>query len=193
MRPIALTGFKRTGKSTIAKEVAYRLDHFVVKSFADGVRKGLAGSTGLPVELFYDQEAKEEPLGGPWDMTLREGLQEFGMALREHIDRDFWADCMAMRIEEAARSGKRVIIDDCRFPNEADMVREKGGLVVGLRRPGVELDDDHASETAMADNWRDMIDLELDNRVGEQTPTDVYRNLVQAVRRAGGDMEALNG
>jgi hypothetical protein len=45
------------------------------------------------------------------------------------------------------------IITDCRFPNEAQAVKDKGGLVIRIDRPGIKPINDHPSEIAL-DNWK---------------------------------------
>ena len=45
------------------------------------------------------------------------------------------------------------IITDCRFPNEAEAVKERGGIVVRVVRPGVGPVNAHPSETAL-DDWK---------------------------------------
>lgn len=44
------------------------------------------------------------------------------------------------------------IITDVRFPNEADIIKEKGGLLIRIESPRCNYDDTHSSETAL-DNY----------------------------------------
>lgn len=53
------------------------------------------------------------------------------------------------------------IISDTRFPNEADAVKSKGGILVTIVRPGEESDSTHESEIAL-DNYKSF-DWEIRN------------------------------
>jgi hypothetical protein len=44
------------------------------------------------------------------------------------------------------------IITDCRFPNEAQAIKDKGGIIIRIDRPGIKPVNAHPSETAL-DNW----------------------------------------
>lgn len=52
------------------------------------------------------------------------------------------------------------IITDCRFPNEAQAIKDRGGIVIRVTRPGENLADLHPSETSL-DAW--TFDFVLDN------------------------------
>jgi hypothetical protein len=60
-------------------------------------------------------------------------LQRLGDRARHHLGEDVWVDA-ALR---CVGPGRPVVITDCRYRNEADAVRERGGLVVRVERPGV--------------------------------------------------------
>jgi hypothetical protein len=69
--------------------------------------------------------------------------------LRELLGDDVWIVLAERRIDAADKS---LVFTDVRFPNEADLIRRKGGEVVRISRAAV-LDpaDTHPSETAMDD------------------------------------------
>jgi len=50
-----------------------------------------------------------------------------------------------------------VVIDDVRFPNEAEMIRRLGGELWLVDRPNVVYEGDHASEGALADVVPDAV------------------------------------
>ncbi len=52
------------------------------------------------------------------------------------------------------------VITDVRFPNEAQAIKEKGGYVIRIDRPGVKPINDHPSETSL-DTWK--FDYKIDN------------------------------
>ena len=45
------------------------------------------------------------------------------------------------------------VVTDCRFPNEAKAIQERGGVVIRINRPGFEDTGNHESETAL-DNYK---------------------------------------
>lgn len=82
-------------------------------------------------------------------MTVREVLQVVGTDIfRKQIKDTVWAEVPFRkdwgRIE-------LVIIPDCRFPNEIEVLRQNDGNALRIVRPGI-LTDGHSSETAL-DNY----------------------------------------
>ena len=83
----------------------------------------------------------------PGKMTAREFLQFFGTDVCRKIYPEIW---YARVMNDIAREGPLLaVIDDCRFPNEVDAVRQAGGKVIYLdRQPQA---DQHSSECALDD------------------------------------------
>ena len=90
-------------------------------------------------------------------MTAREFLQYFGTDVCRKIYDNIWVDrCIAdIKFENPLLS----IVDDCRFPNEADAIQRAGGKVIRLTRSPHQ--DSHASESALSE-W-DNFDAVIDN------------------------------
>lgn len=61
-------------------------------------------------------------------LTDRDKLQRLGVAVRE-IDPDAWANLLFAELD-AGQGGHPWVIDDCRFPNEFDGLRERGFVTV---------------------------------------------------------------
>jgi hypothetical protein len=82
-------------------------------------------------------------------MTVRELLQVLGTDIfREMLEGDVWANSPFRR----DWNGYDVVfITDCRFPNEARVVKERGGTIIRLERD-TGFVDNHPSETAL-DNF----------------------------------------
>lgn len=83
-------------------------------------------------------EAKKHP-------EVRRLLQRIGTeAVRDIIGPDTWVQLA----ERSMLIGKHVVITDCRFPNEAAMIRQRGGLLCWIDRPGCEAPahNQHSSE-----------------------------------------------
>lgn len=147
---VGLSGFKGSGKSTIA----HATGHPVV-SLAEPLREACRAIFALEDEHILDRANKEKP--GPAGVSYRDGAQRLGVWIRDTFGRDFWIRRAQATID--ALNASVVVIDDVRFPNEAEWC----DVVVGVRRDGVGLDDGHVSETVMLDNWSEMVDCELDN------------------------------
>lgn len=101
-------------------------------------------------------------------MTVREFLQKLGTdGLRDGLQTNVWvnalfADYVPFHHDhiEGGFEWPNWIITDCRFKNEAEAVKERGGVVVRINRPGVDAVNAHSSETSL-DNWN--FDLTLNN------------------------------
>lgn len=150
---IGVSGRKRHGKDTFAARLVE--DHgFARVAFADPMREMALAldpiiSDGWRlaalVETFGWEEAKANP-------EVRRTLQQLGTeAGRSVLGDSVWVDT-AMR--HARALGGRVVFTDCRFPNEADAIRDAGGQVIRVNRPAFPDDGDpHPSETAL-DRYR---------------------------------------
>ncbi len=80
-------------------------------------------------------------------MTAREVMQIFGTdVMRTFFDYDIWAKAP---FQKDYGTTQVIIIDDCRFPNEADMALKNDAILIRLGRN--RLHDTHASEIAMDD------------------------------------------
>ena len=152
---IALCGPKGVGKSTVAKSLVTKLHSLgqdaVIKSFADPIRK-IALAAGFEWEWITDPELKEKPhpvLG----ISARQFMQ--GLSFLRDLNEDFFIKALEREIE--AMSGLEqylyVIIDDCRFDNEAmwlNAINETNNVSGGcfeLYRDGVDYTLEHESET----------------------------------------------
>lgn len=108
---------------------------------------------GSEAEVF-DHEIVSVP------MTVREFLQKLGTdGLRDGLHTNVWvnalfADYTPVHTDhvEGGFEYPYWIITDCRFKNEAQAVKARGGVVIRINRPGVEAVNAHPSETGL-DNW----------------------------------------
>lgn len=155
---IAFTGYAGSGKSECA---GYLEDMYAFRgySFADPIKTAVAAMFGwdpddLEGDTDYSRMFRERV--DPWwsealgieDFTPRKAMQIFGTDIMRRWNDDIWVSIMERRIDEARKYHYRVVIDDCRFPNEIDMVLRKGGIVVIVDRPDAERTNMHESETA---------------------------------------------
>lgn len=98
-------------------------------------------------------------------MGVRDFLQKLGTdGLRNGLHTNVWVNAL---LSEYAPNGmqddigpnmvrivppSKWIITDTRFPNEAQAVKQSGGITIRIDRPGVSAVNAHPSETAL-DNW----------------------------------------
>ena len=67
-------------------------------------------------------------------MTNREFLQYFGTEVGRNIDKDLWIKALMYSYGRDKES--HWIIPDVRFPNEADAIRNAGGVLWKIEREG---------------------------------------------------------
>lgn len=123
---LAISGAAGSGKSTVSDFLAVRFGYTKTK-FAKPL-KDMCRALGLD-ECHIEGDMKETPLPFLGGKTPRYAMQTLGTQWgRDCMGDDFWVDLWASR----ARAHSRVIVDDCRFANEAAMVRRMGGRVIRL-------------------------------------------------------------
>jgi len=108
------------------------------------------GSEDLRLQEIVDRYGWEE---AKKDTEVRRFLQELGTQARHVLGPDVWVDAVMKRAWQDVEYGHPVVFSDVRFPNEADAVREMGGIVVRVVRPGFEngVDPSHPSESQVDD------------------------------------------
>jgi hypothetical protein len=144
-----------------------------IKKWAGKLKVIASMLTGIPVEKFEDQEFKKTMLGSEWNMSVRDFLQKLGTdAIRDGLHGNAWVNALmadyqpisdkSYVLEDGTLFDLRTlpghplyptwIITDTRFPNEAQAIKEVGGLVIRVDRPGVKPINNHPSEVGL-DNW----------------------------------------
>lgn len=171
MEIIALSGFARSGKDEAAKVLVEQFG-FQQVAFADKLREMLyalnpwvIGHYAVPVE-YGDSEAI--PFRRRWSL-LQDVIDEFGWdgykettygteirrllqrlgteAGRQTLWDSIWIDAALTGLPDDTK----VVVSDARFFNEFDAVRERGGRVWRIERPGVGPANNHASEMQAVD------------------------------------------
>lgn len=160
---IGLTGKARSGKDTVGDFIkgdmsARGYDTVLHYSFAAPLKQGLQTMFGW-TEDHTDgdlKEAVDEHLG----VTPRFAMQSLGTDwARNMINQNTWVIIAKKRISEAWRRGEHVLITDVRFDNEAQAIRELGGVVIHIERPGQEeiQSNQHASEAGVTYKVGDLM------------------------------------
>lgn len=146
---VGIAGFAGSGKDTLAEQMVKKLG-FSRGSFADTVRNVLYATNpvvGFTVVPTFLQDAVNY-LG--WEKAkysypeVRGLLQRLGTeGGRNHISDSVWVDALFNSPHAA-----RLVIPDVRFPNEAEAIKKRGGIIVRVNRDGYEPINSHVSETA---------------------------------------------
>jgi Ni2+-binding GTPase involved in maturation of urease and hydrogenase len=161
MRLIALHGPLGSGKTTIAEVMVnnygYRRVSFAAPLY-DMLEAGGFGRPKTQAEKAAVIERLSKILGK--DITWRHAAQTLGTEWgRNCLDERIWG---ALALAKCNDPDGAYVIDDLRFENEAQMVREAGGLVVHIdgRKGDAGLYGVHQSETPLR---RAMTDYVFDN------------------------------
>lgn len=147
---VAFIGLRRSGKDSAAQALVQQGWQLV--RFADGLKEMLrayfryVGVCPDDIEAMIEGHLKEEPthlLGGK---TTRWAMQSLGTEWgREMIYPDLWVNSVLAH----ASLYHNVVLSDCRFPNEAEAVRQQGGKLIRIERAGLVVDT-HPSEQLIA-------------------------------------------
>lgn len=97
-------------------------------------------------------------------MSVRDFLQKLGTdALRNGLHPNVWVNALmadytsVWTTDEGAHDPVQEIpnwiITDTRFVNEAQAIKDKGGIIIRIDRPGMKPINDHPSEVGL-DNWK---------------------------------------
>lgn len=135
--------------------------------FADLLKYVAEHMLSVPVYTMQSMEGKSMKFDWLDGMTGREFLQKLGTAVRNEVHPDFWTRALFIR----EKNNPNIIIPDVRFPNEAKIVKDHGGILIRIERPGAGAGN-HISETAL-DDYRGW-DIVIDN-VG--TLEDLYKQV----------------
>lgn len=130
---------------------------FQTRKFADKLKKYVADLIGCTIADLENQDFKNSELGPEWlvrgkPLTVRELLIRVGNDSREFVHPDIWINALFSSYKE----GDRWIITDLRYPNEYERIKQLGGLVVRVNRPGI-TKIDHISETALNKHQFDYV------------------------------------
>jgi len=159
---LGICGRKGSGKSTAA-QVLLDAGWKRVK-FADPL-KNMLRVIGLD-DRHIEGDLKELPcdlLGGK---TPRWAMQSLGTEWgRNCIFPDFWMSLARREIALVLAQGYSVVVDDVRFDNEADMIRELGGSVLLIKR-GPDAPIEHESEKGVTPDFIYENDLTREHLAG---------------------------
>lgn len=135
---IGLIGYKGSGKSEVAKLL--ETQGFVRLPFAAPI-KNMVSALGLTDRQIHGSQ-KETPMPELFGFTPRHIMQTLGTEWGRSLHPGFWTNCWRLKYVP----GRLTVVDDVRFPNEAEMLLSLGGHLWRVDRPGVTRSSDHESE-----------------------------------------------
>jgi hypothetical protein len=118
---LGICGYSKVGKDTLCNS----LQNYERYAFADVLKQ--------QVTTMLKQIGIEADLWGEDKEDWRDMLVFWGRKMRSR-DRDYWVKQLYMRI--GPDDDKRICITDVRYVNEVRWVQKKGGLIIGIERPG---------------------------------------------------------
>lgn len=193
MKIIGLSGFAQSGKDTVAALIAEHVQGSVkTVAFADLIKVSAARALGVlrhPDDVgvrAVRRWADDFKLGQRVQITDTDGkvlhevsgrsfLQRYGSeAHRDLFGPDFWLEQIDWQPDCDV-----LIFTDCRFQNEAEAIRQRGGEVWRIVRPRTR-EGNHQSEKALP---AELVDLEVLN-------AGTLQDLARTVGRALSDLVA---
>jgi hypothetical protein len=165
MKLIGFTGAAGSGKDTAASVLIDQLGYEKI-SFASAIKDLVTIIFGWDRNMLEgatkESRAWREESDEWWsrrlgrDTTPRSVLQQWGTELgRETFHKDIWIAAVERKI--AQNPDKKYVLTDCRFINEAEMIKRSGGKIINITRKGVELTGSHASEVGLPSHIFDMV------------------------------------
>ena len=153
IRLIGFSGRRGSGKDTIARLLQQLQPErkWHIRSVGEPIKAVCAALAGEGTAPYFSQAGKAELLP-TFGRTRGEMLQQVGLALR-HWEPAIWVQAFFSQLP----TDQHTLIPDVRFPNEADLIRSRGGLMVRVegdplhQRGDGTRDDAHPSETGLDD------------------------------------------
>lgn len=157
MRLIGISGKINSGKDTAAEVIQRLHPEYEIKKYAEKLKIITSLMTGIDRPLLEDREVKDKLLPD-YSMTVREFMQKLGTdAVRDGLHTNAWVNALFADLNEDSRW----LVTDVRFENEVTAIKERGGHIIRIERPGLETGT-HPSETAL-DGRNDLFDAIIHN------------------------------
>jgi hypothetical protein len=153
---IGISGKIGSGKTHTARYIENHLPEykFQKKSYGYNVKKIASILTGISMKTILSRKSKNIYLP-EWNMNIGQMFQKIGTdCMRFNLHPDTWLLSMFATYSE----DQNWVVDDVRFVNEADLIKEKGGIIIRVEGDpkGVRVKDNrdpnHPSETSL-DNY----------------------------------------
>jgi hypothetical protein len=165
MKLIGLCGYARTGKDTAAGALV--ANGWSRVAFADALKDEVVRTFGTTPAAMEANKADWRPM-----------LVEWGRARRRQ-DPDYWITRVMATVADRLNTG--VVISDVRYWNEAKYIKDHGGVIVRLHRPGFEAANEEELSTISLIDGASKI-LGLHNLVNDSSVETLHRNILAIAR-----------
>ena len=142
---IGLSGYAQSGKDSVAKILVEEYGYTRI-AFADKIKEFLLSFNAQvhdAVTIYGWEDAKRFH-------AVRKALQDIGVGARQIFGEDFWIE-QAFKgiITKPNQLTGDYVITDVRFNNEAQAIKEWGGHIWRVERPGINPVNNHVSESEL--------------------------------------------
>jgi hypothetical protein len=178
---IAITGFARAGKDTTADVICSVKQGFYKESFARKMKGCLNLIFGWTEEYIEKNKDKVDP---KWGVSPRQVLTVFGTEFAQFMlcekypefakvtGRSIWVRALLRNMPKEFN----IVVADMRFLHEAKAVKEMGGIIIRVDRPGHPVNRGHASE-------QDIEKIDADYHLINDGTLEEYQEFVEAWAR----------
>lgn len=131
---IGICGYARAGKDTAADMIHDLSDgiYYRKAAFANVLKDECNLMLSMVDDEFPDLHLEEDKI------KYRDFLVFWGKFRREKFRPDYWIDKLVDSIDVDIEDPDRgLVISDVRYPNEAKWIKDRGGIVFYIDRPGV--------------------------------------------------------
>lgn len=175
---IGLSGKIRSGKSRVANIIKKTYEkkgmRCEIKSFAQPLYEIISRLYDTDIKTIKKDKQKNLPIyihtrttnSGMVSTNYREILQTIGNTARDYGDQNIWIDALfgndyeKIMLDMANNNVECWVIDDLRFPNEAQRILGCSGKLIRINRPDAE-ENEHIVENSLND-WTEW-DLIIEN------------------------------
>ena len=175
---IGLVGKAQSGKGTVGLHLVENYGYREV-GFADPLREmALAINPILDIHEHIRYEEAVNVYGYAGTKSRFPEARRFLQCLgteggREILGEHIWVDAA---VRKAEAMGAPCVFTDVRFPNEAQAIRDHGGVVVRIVRPHMELPLDPSLEAHASETIQDSIDVDA-HIFNSRGFVDLYRQI----------------
>lgn len=173
MTLIALTGKKQSGKNTVASIISKLVQPRKVHelAFADPLKDEVCKAMNITRSYLEAHKSNFRLILQGWGTDYR----------RQLCDDRYWLSKFMLRLSGIDNaSNPMVIVTDVRFKNEAELIRNINGIIIGIQkvdRTNSSIDDSHSSETELHNIKCD--EIIYNNGTFEQLKQQVAKMLIK--------------
>ena len=165
---VGITGKKFNGKDTLGNHLVSKYGYIRI-AFADPLKEVLKTVFNFNDAQLYGES--KETIDEYWKVTPRTVMQYVGTDMFRNqmgkiipnIGTNIWIEVIKRKILDIWKTNptQKIVLTDLRFPNEINLIKELGGIIIRVKRNIDKSEDEfvviHESET-----YIDMFDVDYD-------------------------------